>query len=61
MHGGSNMETYNTVCKIDSQWECALWLKKLKQWLFVNLEGWAGQGDGREAQKGGNICIPMAD
>ena len=21
MHGKSNMETYNTICKIDSQWE----------------------------------------
>ena len=25
------------------------------------LEGWDGEGDGREAQKGGNVCIPMAD
>ena len=24
MHGESNMETYITVCKIDSQWEFAL-------------------------------------
>ena len=21
MYGESNMETYNTICKIDSQWE----------------------------------------
>ena len=26
-----------------------------------NLEGWDGEGDGREVQEGGNICIPMAD
>ena len=25
------------------------------------LEGWDGEGDGREVQKGGDICIPMAD
>ena len=29
--------------------------------LCVKLEGWDGEGDGREAQKGGDICIPMAD
>ena len=29
--------------------------------LFINLEGWDGEGDGSEFQKGGDICIPMAD
>ena len=24
------------------------------------LEGWDGEGEGREVQKGGDICIPMA-
>jgi len=24
-------------------------------------EGWDGEADGREFQKGGNICIPMDD
>ena len=28
---------------------------------LINLEGWDGAGDGREVQKGGNICIPMGD
>ena len=27
----------------------------------INLEGWDGEGDGREVQKGGDICISMAD
>ena len=27
----------------------------------INLEGWDGKRDGREFQKGGDICIPMAD
>ena len=27
--------------------------------LCINLEGWDGEGDGREFQKGGDICIPM--
>ena len=60
MYGKSNMETYITICKIDSQWEFVLWLRKLKQGLCINLEGWDGEGDGREVQKGGDICIPMA-
>ena len=51
------METYITICKTDSQWKFADWCGKLKQGLCINLEGW----DGREVQKGGNICIPMAD
>ena len=32
-----------------------------KQGLCINLEGWDGAGDGREFQKGGGICILMAD
>ena len=36
-------------------------LRKLKQGLCVNLEGWDGEGDGMEAQEGGDMCIPMAD
>ena len=60
MYGKSNMETYITTCKIDSQGEFAVWLRKLKQELYINLEGWGRKGDGR-VQKGGDICIPMAD
>ena len=61
MYGKSNMETYITIRKIDSQQEFTVWLRKLKQGLCFNLDGWDGEGDGREVQKGGNICIPMAD
>jgi len=61
MYGKSNTETYITVCNIDSQWEFAVWFRKLKQRLCINLEGWDGERDGREVQKGGDICIPMAD
>ena len=60
MYGKSNMEIY-TTCKIDSQWEFAVWLRKLKQGLYINLEVWDMEGGGREFQKGGDICIPMAD
>ena len=61
MYGKSNMETYIAICKIDSLWESAVWLRKLKQGLCINLEGWDGAGYGREVQKGGTIHIPMAD
>ena len=27
LYGKSNTETYVTICKIDSQWESAVWLK----------------------------------
>ena len=61
MFGESNMETYITIYKIESQREFALCLRELKQGLCVNLEGWRGEEDGREVQKGGDRCIPMAD
>ena len=57
MYGKSNMETYITICKIDGQWEFAVWCRKLEQGLCINLEGWVGEGDRREVQKGGDICI----
>ena len=44
-----------------SQQKFAVCLRRLKQGLCINLEGWDGEGDGREVPKGGDICIPMAD
>ena len=61
MYGKSNMETYITICKVDIQQEFAVWLRKLKQGLCINLEGVDGEGNGREVQEGGDICTPMAD
>ena len=61
MYGKSNMDIYTAICKINSQQEFAVWIRKLKQGLCINLEGWDGEGDRREVQKGGIICIPMAD
>ena len=56
-----NMETYIIICKIDSQWEFAVWPREFKQLLCINLEGWDGEADGRQAQTGGDICVPMAN
>ena len=61
MYGKSSMKTYITVCKTDSQLRICYMARKLKQGLCNNLEGWDGEGDGREFQKGGDICISMAD
>ena len=51
MYGKSTMETYITICKINSQWEFAVWFRKLKQGLCINLEGFYGEGDGKEVQR----------
>ena len=59
MYGKSNMETFITIYKIDSQWEFAVWLRKLKQGFCINLEVGDGEGDGRVVQKGQDIY--MAD
>ena len=48
MHGKSNMETYITICKIDSQQAFAVCLRKLEEGLSINLEDRGGEGDGKE-------------
>ena len=60
MYGKSNLETYIIICKIDSQPEFAVWLRKLNQGLCISLEGWDREGEGREVPKGGDMSIPMA-
>ena len=55
------METYITICKIDGQQEFFIWLRKLKQGLCISLEGWDGEGDVKEFQRGGDICITIAE
>jgi len=53
MYGKSNMETYILICKIDNQWDFAVWLRKLKQGLCINLEGWDVEGEvGRFKREG---------
>ena len=59
-YGESDMETYMTICKLDGKWEIAVCLRELKQGLCINLEGWDGEGDGREVQKGGTYVYLWA-
>ena len=60
MYGESNMETYITICKMDSHGNL-LYVSGNSMGLCINLEGWDGEGDRRGVQKGGDICILMAD
>ena len=54
MYGESNIEIYNTMCKKESYWEFAVWLRELKQGLCDRLKG-------GEVQEGGDMGVPMAD
>ena len=53
MHGKTNMETYITIHIIDSQQEFAVWLRKLKQGLCINLEGGVGREMGGGSKERG--------
>ena len=49
-----------TKCK-NRQWEFLYDARNPKSTLGDNLAGCDGQGGGREAPGGGDMCIPMAD
>ena len=61
MYGESNMETYITIGKINSQWEFAVWPRELTPGFCNNLERSDGEGGGMEVREGGEKCIPLAD
>ena len=53
----SHIETYTNQCKIDSQWEFAVWCRETKAgnlWLSRGV-GWG------ERWEGGDIYIPVVD
>ena len=47
------METYITIYKIDIQWKFSVWLRKLKQGLYNNLEEWEGEEMGGSFKREG--------
>ena len=54
MHGESNMETYITICKVDSQWEFAVWLRELNPGLCNDkTRGGMGADTGRRFEREG--------
>ena len=52
MHGKSNMETYTTICKIDSQWEFAVCLSELGALCQPRGVGWGGRWEGGSKGRG---------
>ena len=50
MYGESNIEIYSIICKIDSQWEFAVWLREFKQGVCDRLKS----GMGREMERRGH-------
>ena len=59
MYGKSNMEIL-LLCFMEIYKICCR-SQETQRGFCINLKGWDWEGDGREVQKGGNICIPMAD
>ena len=53
MDGKSNMETYITICKIDSQWEFVVWLRDIKQGLCTIWKGGIGREMGGTTMREG--------
>ena len=50
--------------RITADGDCSHEIKRhllLGRKVMINLEGWDGEGDGREVQNGGTICITMVD
>ena len=54
MYGKSNMDTYITICKIDSPGEFAVCLRKLKTGALCQPRrvGWAGRWEGGSKGRG---------
>ena len=53
MYGDRNMETYITICKIDSQWKFAVCRREPKQGLCINLRGRMGWEMGERFKREG--------
>ena len=53
MYEKSNKETYITICKINSQWEFAVWLRKLKTGALYQPRGVGTGGMGERFKREG--------
>ena len=48
MYGKRNVETYITICKIDSQQKFAVWFRNQRGALYQpRMVGWGGRQEGR--------------
>ena len=54
MYGKSNIETYITTCKTDSQWEFAVWAQETQTGALYQPRGvgWGGRWEGGSKRKG---------
>ena len=53
MYGKSNVKTYITICKIDSQQEFAVWLRNSNRALYQPRGvGWGGRWEGVSKGRG---------
>ena len=61
MYGKSDMKTYIAICKIDSQQEFSVWLRKLKTGALYQSRGveWGGRWD--RGSKGEGIYVYVYD
>ena len=61
MDGMSNMETYITICKTDSQLGICCMAQETQTGVLYQSRGvgWGGRWEG--GSKGRDICIPMGD
>ena len=57
IYGESNLEIYNTICNLHSQWEFAVSLRELKQGLCNMLKGRVGRKMGGRSRNEGTWCI----
>ena len=55
---GGKYSQFSTLCKIDSQWEPAVWHSS---GLCDNRDGWDEAGGSREVQEGGDTHTHIAD
>ena len=53
MYGESNMETYIIICKIDSQWEFAVWLRNSNRGSVSTYSSGMGREMGEKFKREG--------
>ena len=61
MNEDRSIETYTLLYVNSTAWGDSLHASGLRSALQDNLAGWDGARGGREAEVGGDVCIPMAD
>ena len=61
MYEESNTETYTTICKNRQPMGICGMTQETQTGALYQPKWWDGEGDGREFQERGDMCICMAD